>query len=288
MRPVGERPSRFGPLAAAGLLGTLACLPAAARAWGDETHPALVRLAVQSLPDDAAAYFRPLLERIVRHVVEPDTLLREQDGDREGIRHFFNLEAYGRPPFPALPRSQREAERRLGGEPVRRAGLLPWVIVRYERQLREAIREADPARVAREAGYLAHYVADAYQPLHLTVDFDGRGQQGRGFHRRFEDGLVDARIDGFVTAARGQLRPAGVASDRLTAVFEGMRRSHAHVEPLLRADAEARAGAAVESEAYYRALAERVEDVVEEQVARAAWMTGSFWLTAWRQAAPKR
>lgn len=278
---------RTAACVAAVLLG-LATAPGAAGAWGDRTHPAIVRLAAESLPRDAASYFGPLLDDMARRSVEPDTVLRARDGDREKIRHFCDLEFFGKPPFAGLPRSQREAERRLGGEKLRRAGVLPWVVVRFERQLREAIREGNSLRVAREAGYLAHYVADAYQPLHLTVNYDGLGEAGRGLHRRFEDGLVDAGIDRFVGSAKAQLRPAAVVPDRLTAVLDDMVRSYAEVEPLLQADADTRAEAAVDTPEYYVAFGRRVDRLVNAQLARGASMLGSLWLTAWRETQQKR
>jgi hypothetical protein len=262
----------------------LLVLPAAAGAWGDRTHAAVNRLAVETLPTAAAAFYRPHLEELARRSVEPDSVMRAREGEAEKIRHFIDLDAYMPAPFTGFPRRYDEAVRRYGRRRVERRGVLPWVIVRFTNQLQDAIRDRDVPRAVREAAYLGHYVADAYQPLHLTENYDGQLSGARGVHKRFEDGLVDEHVERYESDVRRRLRPAAVPADIREAVFSAMIRSYVEVGPLLEADAAARAVARPPAPAYYAMLDERTAPMVEHQLAAAVSMLGSLWLAAWQEA----
>lgn len=262
----------------------VAALSGPAQAWGFKAHRLVNRLALETLPPDAAAYFRPHEAGLSRMAVEPDSVMRAREGEAEAIRHFINLDAEMTPPFAGFPREYRQAVRRFGKRRLERNGVLPWVIVRFERQLREAIRAGDQDRAMREAAYLGHYLADAFQPLHLTADFDGRVSGATGLHRRFEDQTVERRVRRYGAEARGGLRAAQVVAAPQDAVFEAMFRSYDEVAGVVRADAAARGRTTPDSPAYGRHMDEQLGRMVARQLADAASMLGSLWLTAWQEA----
>lgn len=254
-----------------------------ASAWGDRTHPAVNRLAIESLPQEAAAYFRPHAEALARKSVEPDTVMRGREGRAEEVRHFMDLDAHMFPPFRDFPRYYRDAVRRFGKRELEENGLLPWVILRFQRQLEEAIRADDAPRMVREAAYLGHYVADAFQPLHLTKNHDGRSRAARGVHKRFENCVADDRIDEHVAAIRRLLRNARVVQDLRDEIFDAVFRSYPEAAVVLRADEEARRRAAVDSPAYCAMMHDALDVLVEKQLADATSLLGSLWLTAWEK-----
>ncbi len=270
----------------AGILLSASTLIASSPAWpwGDRTHQLVNRLAVDTLPPAAAAYFRPHVEDLARMSVEPDSVMRAREGQAEAIRHFIDLDAHLPPPFRDFPRSHREAVRRFGKARVDRHGVLPWTIQRFQRQLRAAIRAGDVPRARREAAYLGHYVADAHMPLHLTANHDGQLTGAKGLHKRFEDGLVDARIARYATAARSWLRPAQPVRNLSSAVFGAIFESYGGVDAILRADRAARRNSRRESPEYYAVMDDRLAPLVGRQLAGAATLLGSLWLTAWEQA----
>jgi len=269
------------------LLLANAVLSSPAAGWGDRTHPALSHLALETLPAGAADYFRRHAAALARRSMDPDTVMRGREGRDEEIRHFINLDAHMASPFTDFPRFYGEAVARFGKQDVDRNGVLPWVILRFQRQLREAIRSGSPDRAIRQAAYLGHYVGDSFQPLHLTRNYDGQLSGSQGIHRRFENGVVDARIEAHITAARRKVQPAALVGDTRSQVFTALFHSYEGVRVVLRADARARRDAAVDSAAYYARMGELLDPLVRRQLAAAASMLGSLWLTAWTEAGGK-
>jgi hypothetical protein len=274
---------RIWAVSLAVVLGAV-CAPDRVGAWGDRTHPALNRLAIETLPVEAAAYFGPHADELARRAREPDTVLRGRDGRDEEVRHFIDLDIYMAPPFRGFPREYGDAVRRFGKREVDERGVLPWVILRFRRQLVDAIRAADTGRAIREAAYLGHYVADAFQPLHLTKNYDGQFSGAEGIHKRLENGVADADIERHIAAARRTMRKARVMHDARADIFEAIFRSYEGVAPILRADAEAKKHAAVDSPGYYARMHKLLDPLVQRQLAEAASMVGSLWLTAWTDA----
>ena len=256
-------------------------LPVPAHAWGDKTHRFINRLAVETLPSEARAYFAPHIDMLGERSVEPDSVLRVREGRTEAIRHFIDLDNYGALPLRDFPRAYDDAVRRFGRRRVEDNGVLPWVIVGFQRQLRDAISAGDDRRVVREAAYLGHYVADAYQPLHLTANYDGQLSGAPGLHKRFEDALVDAHLARYATAIRRSLQRAAPIRDPWDAILDAMQNSYAQVGVILRADQMARARHRPGSDPYEAAMAAELAPTVSRQLAAGASMVGSVWLTAW-------
>jgi hypothetical protein len=215
--------------------------------------------------------------------LEPDTVLRAREGRKEAVRHFIDLDAHVPAPFTGFPRMFNEAVRRFGRRELERNGVLPWVILRFQRQLRDAIRSGDSLRAMREAGYLSHYVADAFQPLHLTTNHDGQETGGRGLHRRYENGVVDAHIDRYGAAVLGELPTAKILRDPRDLVFEQMFRTYEVVQVIVDADRSAARHVRRGSKDYYTLLDEDLRSVTVRQLSSATSMIGSLWLTAWQE-----
>ena len=255
--------------------------PATASAWGDRTHPVVNRLALETLRGAPGDYFAAMGDALFRRSLEPDTVMRQREGQAEKIRHFIDLDAHMPPPFVGFPIYYRDAARRFGRRDLERYGVLPWVILRFRRQLQVAIAAGDVKRATREAAYLGHYVADAYQPLHLTRNYDGQLTGARGVHRRFENDFVDARIDRVAAEVRSNLPAAKRLTDPRKMLFEALFTSYESVEVLLQADDAARATGSKGGPEYARVLERGSGAMTREQIRRAAVMLGSLWLTAW-------
>ena len=59
----------------------------------------------------------------------------------------------------------------------------------------EFAKKGDGASFLAAAGYLAHYVGDACQPLHSSQHSDGLNGAITGVHSTYEDHMVDADAD---------------------------------------------------------------------------------------------
>ncbi len=253
--------------------------PERAWAWGNETHPAVVRLAIAALPEQFAAEFRRHSRKLERFSNEPDTVLRAKHGRVEAMRHFIDLDGYMQPPFERFPRTHAAAVSRIGKRKVEKFGILPWVIMRKAKELEEANRNGGDAWV-RVAGHLAHYVADAYQPLHLTIDYDGKRHGSKGIHRRLENDLVDARIEAYERRLRAEQPKARVVMDLRGALFADLFDSYGQVDGIFRADHAARRQGAQASVEYRNVLESQLGDMCRSQLRKASLMLASIWLNA--------
>ncbi|MBI4514748.1 MAG: hypothetical protein HY699_02905 [Deltaproteobacteria bacterium] len=266
----------------------LGIAPPPAAAWGTRTHRLVTDLAVDLLPAACAPVLREHRALLLSRSVEPDTVLRQREGQREAVRHFIDLDAYMPYPFADFPRFYRQAVARAGRAAVHERGVLPWVILRFSRTLRDDLRRGDAAAIVRSAGYLSHYVADAHQPLHLTVNYDGQHSGNRGVHLRLEVGVVDDRLVRYEAALRGRLQPARPIADLRRELFDGFTRTYPLIDTILRADREAASALWPHNPLYFRRLDTALHAVIEQQLGSAATLLASLWVTACDQPASQR
>jgi hypothetical protein len=268
---------------AAALLAAAIVRPVPGRAWGLATHRMVEEEAIGTLPEPLRGWFHRHREEISDGSVEPDTVLRVRDGREEAVRHFIDLDLYGRPPFPDLPRTYRAAVERFGRETVETRGTVPWTIEeKHERLVRE-LRSGSWAEALRTAAHAGHYVADATMPLHTVSDYDGRESGLPGIHRAFEHAVVDARLRAYRKRVRERLRGAPGRYDR-AAIFDLLSESFAAVPAVMAAEREARRAGEVGSPAYVRTVDRLAAPLVVERLTRAAAMLGAFWTSAWDEA----
>lgn len=258
-------------------------LPASAGAWGLATHRAIEELAIETLPEPLRGRFRAHREEISDWSVEPDTKLRELNGRGETVKHFIDLDLYGTPPFPDLPRSRRAAVERFGEETVEKRGTVPWTIEEKHAELVEELRRRDWGAALRTAAYAGHYVADATMPLHAISDYDGQKSGLPGIHKAVEHEVVDANLGEYLKIVRAKLGPAK-PSYSADGVFALVFESYTAAPELMAADREARHLGPVGSPAYVSAVDRKARGLVTGRLARAVEFLGAFWLSAWQEA----
>jgi hypothetical protein len=207
-------------LAGAVLLG-LVCLavqPPAAHAWGNEGHRMINRLAATSLPDSVPAFLRS--EAAVNQIEylgpEPDRWRSPAEPELVAVQapeHFIDLEpadALG-----PLPHRRLDFESKVfaAGQRPEKVGLQPWQATEVWQRLKAALREYRRLTAAHQdtrsveqaiifyTGWLGHYVGDAAQPLHTTIEYNGWvGPNPNGYttahqiHWQFEGPFVGANI----------------------------------------------------------------------------------------------
>ena len=258
-------------------------VPSVVFAWGFAGHRMVAEEAIEMLPADFRAWFRRHREELSDGSIEPDTVLRQRNGRREAVRHFIDLDLYGRPPFAELPRSYHAAVERYGKATVDERGTVPWTIEeKHERLVRE-LRAGQWREAVKTAAYASHYVADATMPLHSTKDYDGKVSGLPGIHKAVEHGVVDEWIRDYRSAVREAVRP-GRATYGRDQIFAMLLESYADVPALMKADREARRRAEFESPAYARALDELARPLLVRRLVRAVEMLAAFWASAWVEA----
>lgn len=296
------------PLAFAPQIGTPAYAPptpasATAPRWGQGGHLLVGRAAAERLPEEMPAFFRDAVDRLSWLNAEPDrwrdSRMPEADHAYQ-YDHFIDLEAI---PIDALASPHRFAylERMTRSNVARpeRLGLLPFRILEVMQRLTIGFRQWRAAaedqtrrwieeRILNDAGILGHFVADAANPHHTTIHFNGWDAESpnpegyttdRTFHRRFESDFVNARI------AIAQLRPRATAparelTDPRADVMAFIQRSHARLRRLYDLEKMQTFNASTASPEH--------RDFALERLAAGAEMLRSVWLTAWRQSQQRR
>ena len=260
--------------------------PLPALGWAARAHRLVTDLAVDIVPGHCAPLFKEHRRRLLNLCVEPDSVLRQREGHREAIRHYIDLDAYMPYPFDGFPRTYREAVRRFGRHAVEQRGVLPWVILRMERELQAAVRRQDEHATLQKAGYLSHYVADAFQPLHLTENYDGQKSGNDGVHLRFEVGVVDDRIDEYARALHGHLAPAQRIADLRATLFDDFNRTYPAIAKIMQADRDAREFLWPYGPLYYRRMDTALHAIAQRQLSEAATLLASIWYTACEDGQP--
>ena len=177
-------------------LALLLLTPAESRAWGFEAHKFIADQVIALLPPGLRELFERQRSAFVEHAIDPD-LWRNVGADDEPPRHFLDLDAYGAPPFDALPRAYDEAVTKFGPEKVNQEGTLPWRVAEMHGRLRrtfEQLARPDGPGYAVDnvvffASVMSHYIGDSYVPFHAVVNYDGQVTGQLGIHSRFESEL---------------------------------------------------------------------------------------------------
>jgi len=239
-------------LAASGLV-FLVAQPQAARAWGNEGHRLINRLAAANLPADVPAFLRSeaALNQIEYLGPEPDRWRSPSEPElaaAQAPEHFIDLEpadALG-----PLPRRRLDFEAKVfaAGQRPEKIGLQPWAATEVWERLKAALREYRALSAARQdtrgveaaalfyAGWLGHYVGDASQPLHTTIQYNGWvGPNPNGYttahqiHWQFEGPFVGANLH--EPEVRVKMTPAvALQGDIFDDYVAYLRETKTHVE----------------------------------------------------------
>ena len=269
----------------------LACLiaslaPSPAFAWGSAAHRYITRRAIDLLPPELKPFFEHYRDEIVLRSIDPDVW--RTAGWEDDPNHFINfgVPEFGPYPFTALPRDLGAALEKFGMATLRKDGMLPWREQEEFGNLRRAFegftRHAGyaPGDVALFAAVAAHYVQDAEQPLHASVNYDGQLTGQYGVHSRFESGLFE-RFESKMTITPAA--PAPIANIR-DEMFDILLASYRLVDPVLAADKAAIAGKETYDDEYFAAFFADVRPVIERQLAASITKTAALFLSAWEQA----
>jgi hypothetical protein len=277
----------------------LAVLPSSAHAWGNEGHRIVNRLAGASLSADVPSFLRSpaALNEIEYLGPEPDRWRSPAEPElvaAQAPEHFIDLEpADALGPLPHR-RLDFEAKVFAAGLRPEKIGLQPWAATEVWERLKAAMREYRHLAAARQdtapveqailfyAGWLGHYVGDASQPLHTTIQYNGwTGPNPHGYttehqiHWQFEGPFVAANIHApEVQAKMTPLQP--IEGDIFPAYVAYLRHTATYVEEVYRLE---KAGG------FTGAGSAESRDFTAARLAAAASMLRDMIDSAWQQSA---
>ena len=270
-------------VAVAALIALAAPQPAAA--WGSAAHRHIMARAIDLLPVELKPFFRQHQDELVMRVIDPD--LFRVLGWEEDPNHFVNFGAkeLGEYPFKELPREYGAAIEKFGMATLRRNGLLPWRQQEEFGNLRRAfegfMRETyGPGNAVLFAAVMSHYIQDAHQPLHASINHDGQMTGNTGIHARFETALFE-RFQSRLTIRPAPPTPILNSRD---AAFDALLSSYKLVDPILKADDAARQGKETYDDEYFERLFTTVRPILEQRLGEAITATAGLIMGAWEQA----
>jgi hypothetical protein len=259
--------------------------PRPAVAWGTAAHRHIMARAIDLLPAELKPFFLQHKDEVVMRVVDPD--LFRVLGWEEDPNHFVNFGAkeLGEYPFKDLPREYGAAIEKFGLATLRRNGLLPWRQQEEFGNLRRAFegftRETyGVGNAVLFAAVMSHYIQDAHQPLHASVNYDGQMTGNTGIHARFETALFE-RFQSRLTIRPAP--PAPILNSR-DAAFDALLSSYKLVDSILKADDAARQGKETYDDEYFERLFTTVRPIVEQRLGEAITATAGLIMGAWEQA----
>jgi len=246
--------------------------------WGPTAHDIVETWAIPTLPSPLRSFFENNRQFLVEHANDADELMKEDRYER--MRHYIYLDKYGLFPFPTLPHDYRRATEQYSSGRINRDGVLPWQIGEFSLRLTKAMKTGNWEEAKVDAVMLAHFVADAHDPLHTTQNYNGQLTRQTGLADRFEIRLPDRYSRFFV------MHPEAAAKidDPTEYAFQTCLEAHIWVDSIVWADLRAREGLVDYTDAYYDQFYAQVGATVVSEINAAAHDAGSYWYTAWLNA----
>ncbi len=252
----------------------LVCVPKV-DAWWTTGHQHIAEGALKHLPPTLGAYFRA-----------NRTTLKGFAGQEPLGTHYIDIDAYAE--FdPANPFSvSRDIDELIalhGQAFVDQNGTGPWTLDNHIQLLTLMMAAATTAEdwnaLLLPAGWVAHYVGDLHNPLHLTANYDGQATGNWGVHARFEGELIWRNLNSLTIA------PAPVACvywpSPIDAIFDDIYVHYPFVDAIMAADTLSAGNPPSYSEAYYDSLWNNTGAFTQVLFQEASEALASAWYTAW-------
>ncbi len=272
-------------------IATLFVTTQAALSWHDEGHYYAAVAAVKSMPEDVPAFFREGSASVGHGALDPDVFKNPglaQLNHCESPEHYLDVEMLEGKELPPLRYDYIKMCVAMGVDPTR-AGTLPYSITEWTQRLTMAFAEHrnDPdnpharAKCLVFAGILSHYAADLHMPLHTSIHWDGRAQEGERYVRTGIHNKIDALPTKLpYNELFAEPLPTALSSpDVFTFTLDELAKSHAQVqrvyelEPMLPEWSD------------MTPLQGEVREFTIQRERNAAAFTADLFLSAWRNSA---
>lgn len=270
-------------------------------AWGDDGHFLVNRSAALNLPEQMPSFFRDAVDELAWLAADPDRWREDSEAALRAAQvpdHFVKLDTLGAdfvfPQHRFAYYAELEQMRAAATDEAMRTALQPdqvgsqpYIVIELYDRLVVAFRQH--RRLAPEgrgelvagsaitwAGWMGHYVADAAQPMHTSVHYDGWvGDDDNGYRREpgihwfFENDFVIANLDELQVA--DAIPAASVLREPFVAYVEYLRESRGFVDPVYRIEAAGGFDVATEESLAF----------TRGRLRAATTMLRDLWFTAW-------
>jgi hypothetical protein len=260
--------------------------------WGFYAHQQINRHAVYSLPPEMVALYKPHIDFLAEHAVDPDK--RRYAVPYEAPRHYIDIDHYGTYPYSALPRKWADAVAKFSEDSLQAHGIVPWHIQAVLHQLTEAFANQNLAKILKYSADIGHYIGDAHVPLHACSNHNGQFSNQKGIHgfweSRVPELLAEKNFDFFIGKAAYIANPGEFIWQRVlesALAADSVLRAERELSQAFADDQkyafEERNGVVTRqySAAYTAAYDKKLNGMVERRMRQSMHAVASFWYTAW-------
>lgn len=259
-------------------------------AWGFYGHKLINRQAVFLLPPEMMVFYKPVIDIITEHAVDPDK--RRYIIKEEGPRHYMDMDHYQ--PWDSIPVSYTAAIRKYGEDTLLKHGIVPWWIQIMTARLTRAFEKKDKVLIIKLSADLGHYVGDIHVPLHASSNHNGQLTNQHGIHGFWESRIPELFAESSFDLIVGKavyirnvpeqlwkiIKQSALAAD---SVLKFEQTLNATFRPDLKYSYENRNGIILKqySTAYCLTYQHMLNGMVERRMRESIKFTASIWYTAW-------
>jgi hypothetical protein len=260
--------------------------------WGFYAHKKINYYAVFLLPPEMMLLYKPNIDFISEHAVDPDKRRYAVPG--EGPRHYIDLDRYRKYPFDSLPRKWNDAVAKYSEDTLNMYGIVPWWVPTMLHKLTDAFKEKNQAKILKYSAEIGHYIADAHVPLHANSNHNGQFSDQKGIHgfweSRIPELLAEKDWDFFIGKADHIKNPAdyiwkrvlesAAASDTVLRIEKELTKK---IPPDQKFSFEDRNGLTIRqySSSFSVQYNNMLKGMVERRMRQSIYAVASFWYTAW-------
>ncbi len=260
--------------------------------WGFYAHKKINYYAVFLLPPEMMVLYKPTIDFITEHAVDPDKRRYAVPG--EAPKHYIDIDRYGKYPFDSLPRKWNDAVTRYSEDTLNAYGILPWWLQTMLYRLTDAFKEKNQAKILKYSAEIGHYIADSHVPLHVNSNHNGQLTDQKGIHgfweSRIPELMAENEWDFFIGKAEYIKKPADF-------IWKRVLESAAAADTVLKYEKELtkdfssdqkfsfedRNGLIIRqySSAFSKKYNELLKGMIERRMRQSIYAVASFWYTAW-------
>jgi hypothetical protein len=257
--------------------------------WGFYAHKLINYQAVFLLPPEMIAFYKPNIEFISAHAVDPDK--RRYSVAEEGSRHYIDIDRYA---GADIPHAWSKAVEKFSDDSLKAHGIVPWWVQVMLARLTKAFKEQNVRAILKLSAETGHYLGDMHVPLHTSSNHNGQLSGQHGIH-----GFWESRIPELFAETEWDLFNGGALYIRnpLEFTWKRVEESARESDSVLRFEKllnekftsdkkyafENRNGVIIKqySSAYSVAYNDMLNGMVERRLRASVFAVASFWYTAW-------
>ena len=151
--------------------------------WGEKGHALIAKESFKALHYEMIDFIH-YADIVISKSSDPDKRRPYTPG--EAPKHFIDIDFYNEFIEARMITDIDSLKKVYGDSIVVEMGILPWATLQTYYKLVESFKLQNPDSIIYYAADLSHYVADGFQPMHATINYDGQLSNQKGIHSRYE------------------------------------------------------------------------------------------------------